>query len=392
MLKLLLVLLLYVLLGRYRGLLNSRSSTGKFQYDSPKPSTWFPNGNLCGEESVWKDYATFHHSVLSGQKSGQYLMFDCTQGVCGGYGNRMHGITILLMFAILTKRVFLLQMTKPVDINLHLLPNAIQWNYTPPAGINSKLFNLHGTKNFYLNYKAFETILSGHNTKYDLIKVQIDFGFFYYLVMMSDYLLSNMISTFQLKTNYDCVMMYGCVFNYLFKYKPETIKSIEAMQSKLGLETGRFVSLHVRSHINDGWVFNPLHLDIPWQPMFECALKAAKALSHKMNISKVPIYLATDHQNVIDYVQKFYKNDVIVSQAPKFHIDHARYSGPNAFDQYNNGLVGILSDIEISSRAAVLVRSADSTMSEVIGAIHFLSPQHNLHPFYFYNKLSICEQ
>ena len=61
----------------------------------------------------------------------------------------------------------------------------------------------------------------------------------------------------------------------------------------------KFVSLHVRTHINDHYVFNPLNLKFAWQPMFECALKAAKILSHKMNISKVPIFLATDNQVVI---------------------------------------------------------------------------------------------
>jgi len=383
---------LCVLSGSYRGLKNSRNSTDKFINDPSKPSEWFPNGKLCGEESVWKEYTTFHHSVLSGLQPGQYLIYDCTQGACDGYGNRMHGITVLLMFAIVTKRVFLLQMTKPISIDSHLLPNAIQWNFKPPVGLKSKAFNLLGTKNFNLNYRAFENTLSDHDNKYDIIKVRIDFGVFYYLVTMSDNLLLKMISTFQLKTQYDCVIMYGCAFNYLFKYQPETIKSIDAMQTKLGLETGQFVSLHVRSHINDGSVFNPLHLKIPWQPMFECALKAAKTLSLRINVSVVPIFLATDHQQVIKYAQKFYKNDIIVSPAPKFHIDHARYSGPNAFSQYSDGLLGILSDIEISSRAAVLIRSADSTMSEMIGAIHFLLPKHNLHPFYFYKDPSICEQ
>jgi len=319
-------------------------------------------------------------------------MYDCTQQGCGGYGNRMHGITVMLMFAILTKRVFLVEMTTPIDINLHLLPNAIKWNYRPPAGIKNKSFNLHNTKNFHLNYKSFETAISDHNTTYDLIKVQIDFGIFYYLVMMSDNLLSKMMKIFRLKTLYDCVLLYGCTINYLFSYQPETIKSIEAIQSKLGLKTGQYISLHVRSHIHDGYVFNPLHLEFPWQPMFECALKAAMVLSHRLNIPKVPIFLATDHQKVIDYAQKFYKEDVIISPAPKFHIDHSSYRGHNALNQYSDGMVGLLSDIEISSRAAVLIRSADSTLSEVIGAIHFLLPQHNLHPFYFYVEPSICEQ
>jgi len=377
-------LLLCYYAGTYRGLLNSRRPTGNLTHGSPKVS--------CGNQSVWEDYAVFHHSVVTGQQPGRYLIYDCTGRHCGGWGNRMHGITALLMLAIMTRRVFLMQMTKPVDINLHFSPNAIQWNYTSPAGLKKRSFNLCGPENFYREYESFEAALNNHNKMYDLIEVHVFFGLYYHLVAMNDHTLSKMIATYQLKTLYDCIMMYGCAFNYLFKYQPETMKSIEEMQSKLGLETGKFVSLHVRSHINDGLVFNPLNLEFAWQPMFECALKAAKALSHKMNISKVPIFLATDKWVVISYAQEHYKDDVVISQAPQFHLDYANFNGPDALERYDNGIIGILSDIEIAARAAVYVRSADSTMSEVIGAIHFTSPYHNLHPFYFYEEPLICSQ
>ena len=370
--------------GTYRGLLNSRKPTHNLADGSPQAS--------CGKQSVWEDYAAFHHSVVTGQQPGRYLMYDCTGEGCGGWGNRMHGISTLLMLAIMTRRVFLIKLTEPVDINLHFSPNAIQWNYTPSAGLFKHSFDFRSPKNFYHEYESFEAALSSHHKMYELIDVQVYFGIYYHLVAMSDHTLSKMINTFQLKTLYDCIMMYGCAFYYLFKYQPETVKSIEAMQSKLGLETGKFVSLHVRTHVNDGFVFNPLNLKFAWQPMFECALKAAKILSHKMNISKVPIFLATDKQVVINYAQEHYRDDVIISQAPRFHLDYAKFHGPGSLKQYDSGIVGVLSDVEISSRAAVCVRSADSTMSEVMGAIHFFSPRHNLHPFYFYEEPSICSR
>jgi len=57
----------------------------------------------------------------------------------------------------------------------------------------------------------------------------------------------------------------------------------------LGLETGKFVALHVRTHLQDGAVFNPLGMAIPYKPLLECAVMAAKSLSHKMNVSKYRI-------------------------------------------------------------------------------------------------------
>ena len=89
--------------GSYRGLVNSRSSSSKISHDLPKHSAWLPDGGFCGEPSIWTDYTKFHQSVLIGQQPGKYLMYECTSGDCGGYGNRMQSITTLLMLAMLTK-------------------------------------------------------------------------------------------------------------------------------------------------------------------------------------------------------------------------------------------------------------------------------------------------
>ena len=375
----------------FRGMLNSRNTTKKFDVSSVKSNKWFSNSNLCTQHDIWQNYAEFHASVLSGKQKGKYLIYDCAVmgESCGGYGNRIHGITVMFMLAMLTKRVFLLQMTIPVDINAYLIPGAIQWNRSTPMGLKSNQVYLDDEGNFYANYKPLEAELLD-NDKYDVITVRINFGLFYYLVTMNDIMLNNLISTYNLKTQYDVVMLYGCAFNYLFKYQPRVIQAIDSLQTELGLETGKFVALHIRSHINDNSVYNPLNLEFPFKLMFECAIMAAKSLRDKLNLSKVPIYFTTDHDSIIEYAKQKYGNMLVYSRSPIFHVDRTKYNGTEASNQYNSGMIGVLSDIEICSRAAVLVRSADSSFSELMGTIHFLRPQYNLHPFYFYENLSLC--
>ena len=224
------------------------------------------------------------------------------------------------------------------------------------------------------------------DNQYDVVTVEINFGLFYYLTKMNDNLLHSVISMYNLETQYDIVLLYGCAFNYLFKCQPKTINAIETLQSDLGLNTGKCVGLHVSSRIGDA--YQPFHLK--FEPLFECAALAAKTMSQELNLPKVPIFLAADHPDVIQYAKQHYNDSIVLSKAPWFHIDETKYKGDSATTQYESGVIGVLSDIEICSRAGTLVRSLSSTMSEVMGVIHFLSPQKHLHPFYFYYNMSVC--
>ena len=364
----------------------SRMLSQKLDSPPTKQSKWFPNANLCGKDDVWQKYADFHKSVTSGKQKGKYLVYDCTREVSAGYGNRMQSITSLLLIAMLTNHVFLLDVPNPVNIKEYLLPNAIQWNYTTPNGLSSRLINLFATKKF----EPLETALL-HPWHHDIIKVQTFYGLFYFLQPMSEQFVGNLVSTFHLKTHYDLVLLYGCAFDYLFKYQPRVDHAIKSLQNEYNLETGKFVALHIRSHFHEKHrIFNPFHSGFPFKPMFECAVMAAEALSYKLNVSKVPIFLTADKAEVINFAKSHYKNMITFSKAPYFHIDETKYNGSTAKNQYDDGIIGILSDIEISSRAATLVRSADSSFSEVMGILHYLPPQNNLHPFYFYENITLC--
>ena len=223
-----------------------------------------------------------------------------------------------------------------------------------PTGVRPRLVNLFGKSNLQqLENELF------HFDKQSVLRVRTYFGLSYFYQLMSEKFAHLLLTTFNLKTFYDSVLLYGCAFDYLFKYKHRIHEVIESMQKEYNLETGKFVALHVRSRFHEEKknvvkVFNPFNLDFPFKPMFECAAMAAKALSHKLNVDKVPIFLVTDHQRVTDYAKQNYPGMMICSHAPYFHIDKTKYTGLHANQQYDDGMVGILSDIEIS-RAAVLV-------------------------------------
>ena len=368
-------------------MLNSRS-TQSFVDAEKEESQWFPSARMCGGEQVWQEYAEFHHRVVTGQEKAKYLLYECFKRKCGGYGNRIEGLTVLLVFAIITKRVLLVSMTHPVDIRNYLAPNAIQWDYVPPAGLSTDSYYLVNT-NFFKYYSKFEAALLSSNSS-DILSVKINYGFYYHLVRMDEGLLNKMISTFHLKTQYDLILLYGCANNYLFKELPKTTQQIEALQTKLGLQPGKYVSLHIRTHLGDGAVQNPLHLKFPWQPMFECAELAAKSLGEKYNLPPVPIYLGTDHQSIKDYALEHYPDQIIISQAPIFQIDNTVYTDANSSVEYDQGFTGLLMDIVLISRAGVIVRSVMSTLSELMGVIEHQPPSRNLHPFYYYPNISAC--
>ena len=83
---------------------------------------------------------------MTEQREGRFLKYVCNTR-CGGYGNRIQGITVALMFAILSNRTLLIEMKYPFNINTLLHPNVIQWNYTLTNKANSQHYILQDEHN-----------------------------------------------------------------------------------------------------------------------------------------------------------------------------------------------------------------------------------------------------
>ena len=126
---------------------------------------------------------------------GKFLIFDCTQKECAGYGNRVQSITSLLIVAMLTKHVFLIDAPDPVNLSNYLLPNAIQWNYTLPKGLKSHFVNLFS---MFRNFKLLENVVF-HPDQQDIVRVRTYFGTIYFYELMSEQFVDKILSTFKLK-------------------------------------------------------------------------------------------------------------------------------------------------------------------------------------------------
>jgi hypothetical protein len=88
---------------------------------------------------VWMEaYVKFHNqSLINAHQStratdkNKYLIFTCHKS-CSGTGNRQRAIMATFMVAMLTNRIFLIDVTYPVRLDSMLQPHLVRWNWLPP--------------------------------------------------------------------------------------------------------------------------------------------------------------------------------------------------------------------------------------------------------------------
>ena len=58
----------------------------------------------------------------------KYIRFECKRPFCGGWADRLRGLMSAYIWAIFTKREFLIDVDYPCSLSLMLEPNVIKWN------------------------------------------------------------------------------------------------------------------------------------------------------------------------------------------------------------------------------------------------------------------------
>ncbi|RMX50174.1 hypothetical protein pdam_00004825 [Pocillopora damicornis] len=85
----------------------------------------------CGHN--WqKSYKKLHQDILQARRPQKFIVFTCKEEGygCGGYGNRLGGITSLLFLSILTQRALLIDWDHGAPLERFLVPKGVQWNYS----------------------------------------------------------------------------------------------------------------------------------------------------------------------------------------------------------------------------------------------------------------------
>ena len=295
---------------------------------------------------VFSNYAKFHQQSLQENHKGRFLLYECNSR-CGGYGNRIRGITMSLLFAILSNRTFLTQMNFPFDINRLLHPNEITWNYTGYGNIKhviKKYFNMIDLQSLEPNWPSFSKQL--FNPDVNVITVRTNLGLSNFFTMFDDKWSKLFRDHFNIsKDNY--ISIYGCVVRYLFTYDRVVTDAIKKEIQEVGLIPGLYVSVHLRTYWDaPGLVHHSAG------PFLSCAVEIANNMSKNLN-KTFKIYFITDSQNAKETAKTEYNGQVLTSHVKEVHIDKAKGS---AFE----GFIGVMVNIEVAAMGAVFVRSTSS--------------------------------
>lgn len=311
---------------------------------------------------MWEEYAAFHNTVVSGKGRGKYLRYNCaSQHSCGGWGNRLGGISVAFTLAVITRRALLIRMPLPLDINVILHPKAVMWNHSLDHYVSTKMYFMVDPPDLKRHWPSFERMLMNRNSV-DLVELQTNLGFFWFTQKFSEQLKQLFNKFFPSSIMQGYGILYGCIQRYLFTYDKIITDAVRKELSDLGLQPGKFVAAHYRTQLiaNDTEPPTPLEPG----PHLLCATMAAEALSHKLKLKYVPTYLITDTHIVEDYAHRFYKDKIVTSPVEKIHIDRTLLTGKDAL----SGYVGVFVNIEVATQAAVFLRFGrqHSSMADLI--------------------------
>ena len=273
--------------------------------------------------------------------------------ICGGYGNRIHGITMSLLFAILSNRIFLIQMKHPFDINRLLHPNVIKWNSTEYVDIKNciyKDFRLIDKLGLDKNWASFSKDL--FNSNINVITLHTNLGFFWYYKIFDDKWSKVFHEWFNITKDHN-ILTYGCVIRYLFAYDKVVTNAINKEMQELSLTSGLYVSIHFRSYEEA----KKITYRDP-RPSLKRGIEIANQMSNKFN-KTFKVYLISNSYKVDKIASTEYNGQITVSHVEKVHVDRSK--GP-----LYKGFIGVIVNIEVAAKGAVFIKTAGSTFSDLI--------------------------
>ena len=104
-------------------------------------------------------------------RSDKYVKFECNDGLCGGWSDRLDGIMGGLAFAIIQNRKFLIDISQPCLLTHLLDSNLIKWNNNNKNEINN-IYKLYSIDNFKIQKEISTLNLRDYLFKYDMILIK----------------------------------------------------------------------------------------------------------------------------------------------------------------------------------------------------------------------------
>ena len=347
--------------------------------DDSHNNTWSKVApNIHDKIPPWlQEYIQFHKAAIKNAKqhrnantkdTNNYLIFFCTSRdelSCSGTANQQRAIAAALMVSILTRRVFLIDIDRPVRLDQILSPNLIEWNYEwnktlikPPSKHSTNPY-LHTTVAGYWTRNVKPHLLESPsqlmpNRSAQVIYIRTN-GPATVNSLWKSNLTRALLENHHLSNNGKCPeQIYKWFFQVLYKPTNALIHHMSTIRKQLFLSvTSTYVGIHIRtgdSLFHHKKLKQHGHGDDELNDFVSCANK----MKHQRFGKNVPMVLVTDNSDtrmIVANMDPFinYVNTTII------HTDLSKPSVNNL-----EGNLNVWSDIFLLTQANCTVRSRGS--------------------------------
>lgn len=327
---------------------------------------------------------------LAGGREEKMLIYSC-QRSCGGLGDRLSGIISAFYMAVAAKRIFCIDSTVPVPLNLTLVPAALDWNCAHLAPLTSNAQTLN-VMDHIEPLVAFSRIFKAHDDGITVLRLELNL----FSVSMalwtpsivgqpSDHVyrfIGHMCRLDQLNKRFRPLAtreIFQLAFNALFLFSDTVRSRAESMWRDMGMVSSigsvqKYIGIHARlGGVNNSpkavaWV-DPVRHSLHDAPAFlSCARsKSLQGYEH--------ILVFSDRAEFKSLCKSIDGNIRYVNSTTIFHIDRSS----KAHALVEAGTIDTFAEFYLLSKAACIVGSR-STFTGCAAAI--ARQGENCHSFY----------
>ncbi len=342
-----------------------------------------PLAEVNPESLRWlENYITMHNAATSRlpavDAGSKFIVYVCEAG-CGGIGDRLSGLMSVFYLAVAMKRVFLIDYSSPVDLELTLVPKRMRWNCSKllPADVHTSTVQMVDTTDKIGNV--------GHLHKLDLegttiIRIKINrywLGMHLWARTCDKRNINQTVDNLLLITSIDSCdadmtstpsITFALAFNALFTFSSSVLLRAQGLYTEMNLDPSEpYVAMHVRlggsvqKNTALGWE-DPKRHDLDDVKHF---ISCAKSRAAQLLNQSVPIVLFTDRDEIkSDPVLR--ENGIIsASSTSVIHVDRSLATDKNKTLQGN---IDTFAELYVLSRSSCLVGSV-STFSGVASSM-----------------------
>ena len=342
----------------YKNTLKSPSSEfhKRFINNIPRSVQQVRHGDFSGDSPVWmKSYQMLHNAILDPANTDvdkKYLVYSCPRNkYCGGHGDRLKGMTMLLLMALLTDRALLIHHPNP-KLCSSFSPNRIKWDL---LGEKEYEMRMNTSSSLYVEWMSFVD----YNYMMDLERevflnktfVAVTHNLEGVGVLLGNSHFQAKIQRLGLLAN-DGRFLMSQLFHYLFKPSQEVERILGRFRVKHPEYTrDPVIAIHIRTGVirgtgeRVGEIGSRVGLE-----MSGTFFDLASRIEERKELKNAKWFLATDNESLKRCASRVYPGKIIMKKEEPVHTNHGQTDQEHAVTTVEQVLL-MESDILIYSRS-----------------------------------------